>query len=117
MNGRGVFTAHVHLRRRGVETFRRPSGGSRTRKRMMNFDLLDTRAGKDIYEEGMQVGEIKNARNAVIRALEERFQIVPTSIVDKVKAIGRKEILDSLFRQAMRCSDIEGFDEVLARAT
>ncbi len=87
---------------------------------MMNFDLLDTRAGKDIYEEGMQegiqVGGVDTARFMVIGALEERFQIVPVNIIDKVKAIGRKEILESLFKQALRCSDIDGFNAVLAKA-
>ncbi len=88
---------------------------------MMNFDLMDTRAGKDIYEEGMQegiqVGAINKARSVVIGALEERFQIVPVNIIDKVKAIGREEILESLFKQALRCSDIDGFNTVLAKAT
>ncbi len=83
---------------------------------MMNFDLMDTRAGKDIYEEGMQDGEIKNARGVIIEALEERFQIVPVDIIDKVKTISREEILDSLHKQAVRCRDMAGFNEVLARA-
>ncbi len=87
---------------------------------MMNFDLLDTRAGKDIYEEGMQegiqVGAINMARSVVIGVLEERFQIVPVNIIDKVKTIGREELLESLFKQALRCSDMDGFTEVLARA-
>ncbi len=87
---------------------------------MMNFDLMDTRAGQDIYEEGMQdgmqVGEINMARNNVIGALEERFQIVPVNIIDIVKTIGRREILESLHKQAIRCVDMAGFNEVLARA-
>ncbi len=87
---------------------------------MMNFDLMDTRAGKDIYEEGMQdgiqVGAVDTARTMVIGALEERFQIVPVNIIDKVKSISRKEILDSLFKQALRCVDLAGFNAVLAKA-
>ncbi len=84
---------------------------------MMNFDLLDTRAGQDILEEGKQLGAIDNARIMVIGVLEERFQIVPVNIIDKVKTIGRREILESLHKQAIRCSDINGFNDVLARAT
>ncbi|MCP4692291.1 MAG: hypothetical protein GY859_29875 [Desulfobacterales bacterium] len=83
---------------------------------MMNFDLMDTRAGQDIYEEGIQVGAINKARSVVIGVLEERFQIVPVDIIDKVKTIGREEILDSLYKQAVRCRDMAGFNEVLARA-
>ncbi len=87
---------------------------------MMNFDLMDTRAGKDIYEEGWhdgrQEGAIGDARIMVIEALEERFQIVPAKIIDKVNAIGRREILKGLHRQAIRCSDMDGFNSVLAKA-
>ncbi len=83
----------------------------------MNFDLRDTRAGQDIFEEGIQVGVIETARNNIIEALEERFQIVPADIIDKVNAIARREILKGLHRQAIRCSDMTGFNEVLARAT
>ncbi len=84
---------------------------------MMNFDLMDTRAGKDIYKEGRQDGAVDMVRSNVIEALEERFQIVPANIIDKINAIGRREILKGLLRQAIRCGDLEGFNEVLARAT
>ncbi len=87
---------------------------------MMNFDLLDTRAGQDIYEEGMQegiqMGALESARASLIVTLEERFQIVPATIIDKINSIDREEILGSLFRQAMRCSDMDGFNEVLSKA-
>ncbi len=39
---------------------------------MLNFDLMDTVAGQQIYEEGM----LKSAREMVIEALTERFIIV-----------------------------------------
>ncbi len=84
---------------------------------MMNFDLLDTRAGQDILKEGKQLGAVDMVRSNVIEALEERFQIVPTNIIDRINAIGRREILKGLHRQAIRCGDLEGFNEVLARAT
>ncbi len=84
---------------------------------MMNFDLLDTRAGQDILEEGIQLGAVDNARIMVIEALEERFQIVPAKIVDRINSIGRRELLKGLLRQVIRSSDIDGFNEVLAKAT
>ncbi len=83
---------------------------------MMNFDILDTRAGQDAVEIGRKLGTIDTTRKLVIGALEERFQIVPVDIIDKIKAIEREELLNSLFKRAMRCGDLAGFNEVLARA-
>ncbi len=60
---------------------------------------------------------IKNARGVIIGALEERFQIAAVNIIDKVKSIDREEILDSLFKQALRCSNMDGFNAVLSKAT
>jgi hypothetical protein len=79
---------------------------------MLNFDLMDTVAGQQLYE----MGEINSIRKLIIAVLEERFGIVPSKIIDEVRAIPRYELLDSLFRQAIRCSDMSSFKEMLSKA-
>jgi hypothetical protein len=83
---------------------------------MLNFDLMDTVAGQQLYEMGERNGELNTTRKAVIEVLEERFGIVPSKMIDEVRAIARYELLDSLFRQAIRCADMNSFQEMLSKA-
>lgn len=80
--------------------------------RMLNFDLMDTVAGKEIYEEGL----LKDAREMVIEALEERFGIVSGEIMESVRSIGRREVLKELLRRAIRSERVEDFKKMLAKA-
>ncbi len=79
---------------------------------MMDFDLLDTQAGRDIYE----MGALDSARANVIVVLEVRFEIVPADIIEKVNKIKRKKLLRALQRKAIRCKDWDGFNETLSKA-
>ncbi len=79
---------------------------------MLNFDLMDTVAGQQLYE----MGELNNARKVVVEVLEERFGIVPSKMIDEIRAIPRYELLNSLFKQAIRCSDMSSFKEMLSKA-
>ncbi len=56
---------------------------------MLNIDISDTVAGKQIFEEGM----LEEARNMVLDVLEKQFKIVPSDIIDRVKSIDSREIL------------------------
>lgn len=78
---------------------------------MLHFDLMDTVAGKQIYEKGL----IEDARNMVTIALEERFEMVPSQINEHIRAITRHDALESLFRYALRCPGISGFNEMLSK--
>ncbi len=78
---------------------------------MLNIDISDTVAGKQIFEEGM----LETARDMVLDVLDERFKIVPSDIIERVKSIDRGEILKSLHRQAVRSKKIEDFKQVLAK--
>ena len=80
--------------------------------RMLNFDLMDTVAGKEIYEEGL----LKDAREMVIEVLEERFGIVSGEIMESVRSIGRREVLKELLRRAIRSERVEDFKEMFAKA-
>jgi hypothetical protein len=78
---------------------------------MLHFDLMDTVAGRQVYEKGL----IEDARNMVAIALEERFEMVPSQIIEQIRAITHHDVLESLFRYALRCSGISGFNEILSK--
>ena len=83
--------------------------------------LEKTTAGKELIQigiekglkEGLQQGQLEEAREMVISAIETRFEIVPGSIIDTIRAINRKDTLKMLLRQAIRCADIDQFREKL----
>ena len=80
---------------------------------MLNFDLMDTVAGQQIYEEGIE----KGIRDMVIEALAERFVAVPADIRDGVYSVGQHDLLKELHRYAIRSSDIEAFKKVLFKVS
>ncbi len=81
---------------------------------MLNFDLMDTVAGQQIYEEGLEEGILKDAREMVIEVLSERFIIVPAKIKKSVYSVEDHDILKALLRYAIRTSDIEDFKKVFS---
>ncbi|MCP4344627.1 MAG: DUF2887 domain-containing protein [Desulfobacterales bacterium] len=74
---------------------------------MLNFDLMDTVAGQQIYEEGI--------KDMVIEALKERFVIIPSNIKDSVYSVEDHDALKALHRQAIRSPQIEDFEKVLSK--
>jgi len=83
---------------------------------MLNFDLMDSVAGQQVYDMGHQKGLIEEAREMVLEALKEKFGIVPSNIIEQIRAISLREHLTELLRQAIRCPDLESFKEVLSKA-
>jgi hypothetical protein len=53
----------------------------------------------------------------LIDALEETIDVVPEYIENKIKQISSLTALKGLFRQAIRCKDINDFNQKLALAT
>lgn len=82
---------------------------------MLNFDMMDTVAGQQIYEKGHWDGLLEEARDMVTEALKERFEIVPSEMSALIFAIKQPPVLRNLFRQAMRCQDLESFKEILSK--
>jgi len=80
---------------------------------MLNFDLMDTLAGKQIYE----MGEINEAREMVVEVLDERFGVVPSDLMTLVRGINRRDELKRLVRRAIQCSDMDSFKEGLSKTT
>jgi hypothetical protein len=83
---------------------------------MLNFDLMDCVAGQQVYDMGHKKGLIEEAREMVLEALKEKFGIVPTEMIEQVRVISLREHLKELHRQAIRCSDLESFKEMLSKA-
>ncbi len=87
---------------------------------MLNFDLMDTVAGQQLHEIGIQKGHkeglIEEAQEMLFEALEERFGIVPNYIIKQIHTISLRENLRQLLRQAIRCSNIEDFEKMLLKA-
>jgi predicted transposase YdaD len=91
---------------------------------MLNFDLMDTLAGRQVYDmghdkgvqEGHDKGLIEEAREMVIEALVERFDFLPNEMANQISAIGQRAMLKTLHRQAVRCQDMANFKETLSKA-
>ena len=78
---------------------------------MMNFDFMNTVAGRQVFEEGMLV----KAREMIIEALTERFVIVPDEIMKRVHSVDRQKVLGGLHRLAIRSPRIEDFEKILSK--
>jgi len=87
---------------------------------MLNFDLMDSVAGQQVYDmghqKGVQKGLLETLQEDVIEVLDERFGIVPSDMIKQVRAISLREHLKQLLRQAIRCPDMESFKEMLSKA-
>jgi predicted transposase YdaD len=84
---------------------------------MLNFDLMDTVAGRQLHEIGHQKGLMEDAREMLLEVLEERFGIVPNDLMKQIHIVPLRKNLKQLLRQAIRCPNIEGFEEMLSKAT
>ena len=88
---------------------------------MLNFDLMDTLAGRQVYDmghdkglqKGVQKGLINAEQEMIIEALKERFGPVSTEVSDRIHALDQQEVLKELFRQALRCPDLNSFRKML----
>ncbi|MDM8523588.1 hypothetical protein QUF80_09480 [Desulfococcaceae bacterium HSG8] len=69
---------------------------------MLDFDLMDTVAGKQIYDEGMEKGVDKGVDKGMVEmltdVLRERFGIVPEDVTDTIYAVGRRDVLKRLLK-------------------
>ncbi|RKZ49448.1 MAG: hypothetical protein DRR16_05990 [Candidatus Parabeggiatoa sp. nov. 3] len=84
---------------------------------MLNFDLMDTVAGKQVYDMGLQKGVINDAQEMVIEVLDARFGMVPNEVVETIQTISERDVLKNLHRQATLCPDNIHFKEILSKTT
>lgn len=80
---------------------------------MWKFDLMDTVAGRQLYDMGQQKGQINTLQETVLDALETRFELVPHKMIDQIHAIDQVDVLKSLHKEAVRCPHLSAFKERL----
>ena len=72
---------------------------------MLNFDLMDTVAGKQLFE----MGQVKAIREMLLEVLKARFGLVPNEMLDKIRAISQLDNLKHILIQATLSPDIDSF--------
>ncbi|RKZ73411.1 MAG: hypothetical protein DRR19_31030 [Candidatus Parabeggiatoa sp. nov. 1] len=72
---------------------------------MLNFDLMDTVAGKQLFD----MGQVKALREMVLEVLKARFELVPNEMLDKIRAISQLDNLKHILIQATLSPDIDSF--------
>ncbi len=78
---------------------------------------LGAREGRELgAREGREL-VLKNSREMVIDTIYEKFGTVPFDIIDKINSIAQLEVLKILHRQALKCGDIEQFNEIFEKST
>ena len=87
----------------------------RMQKLRMPEELIqDTMSAAELlFKEGRQEGRQEEAQDAVIQALEIRFDRVPDGLREAIRHISDASRLRGLHRAAIRCADIESFAKEL----
>ena len=78
--------------------------------------MIESAAYDIIKEEGFREGSLETARRMVLEVLQERFGVVPRSMMESVREIDNDGVLSVLHRQAVRCESLEEFREAIEKA-
>lgn len=68
-------------------------------------------------QKGTELGILKNAREAVIDILTERFQTIPEPLAAQVNALGDPTLLKLLHKRAVPIPSLVEFQRLLAEQT
>jgi len=82
--------------------------------KMINIIKLSYSKGE---KDGYGKGEKDGAITMVLEALEETIGVVPEYLQNKIKQITNFNVLKGLHRQAIKCKDLETFNQKLALVT
>ena len=77
------------------------------------YEIIKREGFEEGIQQGIQQGLLLEAQEMLLDALEERFGIIPRSIAKKIKGIDSREVVESLFKVAMRVNSLEGFEDKL----
>ena len=66
--------------------------------------------------EGMEKGALQALNGMVVDILEERFNIIPVRLAEKIAGVENAAVLKGLHRQAIRCESLEVFEQILEKA-
>jgi len=81
------------------------------------FDFVYDKGKEEGKIEGKEEGALATTKLLLIEAIEETIGIVPDYIEQKIQQISNQTTLKGLFRQAIRCNDINDFRQKLVLAT
>ena len=80
-------------------------------EKIQMFDIFEI-----AMEKGMEKGRQERSREMLLDALSETVGIIPSSMIDSINKISRPEVLSSLMRQAIRCRNVDQFQQSLELA-
>ena len=67
-------------------------------------------------DQGREDGELKNARRILLALAEDRFIVLPSSLLGKIDRIESANPLDSLSTSVCRCDSLERFGQLVETA-
>ena len=68
-------------------------------------------------KEGKILGTVETAREMVMNALTERFNVEAFRISEQIKSLQNPDIIKALLNQAIRCRNLEEFETVLEKVS
>lgn len=71
---------------------------------------------KEGIEKGIEKGMLEDAREMLQEAISSKFGFVPEDIVSQIHGFKDRELLRKLLREAVVCSDLNGFKKALQEA-
>jgi flagellar biosynthesis/type III secretory pathway protein FliH len=80
---------------------------------MSTADILKQEGRQEGRQEGQHAGQLLARQQAVVEALEIRFDRVPDGLREEIGHIIDPTRLHALHREAIRCSDLESFVKAL----
>ncbi|HEV3236023.1 MAG TPA: hypothetical protein VGZ25_03480 [Gemmataceae bacterium] len=69
----------------------------------------------EIVEEAMAKGAVQAKQQDIVEVLETRFTLLPPELVSTLQSIRDLKKLDDLLRQALRCADLQTFENLLEK--
>lgn len=89
---------------------------SKNWKELQMYDAFEIAVEKGI-EKGIEKGRTDQSKKLLLDLLSETIGFVPPSIMDSVNKISRSDVLDGLFKQAIKCRSVDQFQKSLQIAT
>jgi len=89
-------------------------------KAMLDFDILDTVAGKQVYDEGIEKGReegLRNMKEMLALNIKIRFGDVSADFINAINAIKDFDYLKTLFSESFLYDNFDLFKKNLATAT
>ena len=85
--------------------------------RMLDIFEIAREEGETIgLKKGKDLGLKEGKQEMVIEALIERFELVPARVSEQIRAVRNPDVLRVLFRKAIRCGNLEEFEELMMKA-